>query len=56
MNKIINFINRTRHQIYLAFIMLRNRYKKVKFHIYIHCGMFYGWFEVEKQYKKLKYA
>jgi len=47
MKRIINFFNRTKEQLYKAYVALRQRYKHIEFVYHIYCGMFHGYFVVE---------
>jgi len=55
MNKIINFVNRTKEQILQFFALLRERYRKVRFVYFYYNGFCQGWFEVENRIKRQKY-
>jgi hypothetical protein len=46
--KIINFIHRTYQEIIVAYMLLKNRYRTVRFHKTLVNGYFFGYFEVSK--------
>lgn len=46
--KTINFIQRTYQEIIVAYMLLKNRYKTVRFFKTLLNGYYYGYFEVAK--------
>ena len=46
--KIINFIQRTYQEIIVAYMLLKNRYRTVRFYKTLVNGYFCGYFEVAK--------
>lgn len=46
--KTINFIQRTYQEIIVAYMLLKNRYKTVRFFKTLLNGYYYGYFEVAR--------
>lgn len=50
--KIISFINRTYQDLVNAYILLKSRYKTVRFFKTLSNGYYYGYFEVSKKVRR----